>query len=903
MIEATNEPVQFDPKVVNSLNSIPKLGEARRGKSPKFHALHIREATKSMLLKLFEEPTLSCPPDTLEIVCRYFLEQAKCDPISKVDSKQFIQKYMILEPTDRSFNMARRRKFNVEKYLGSKFAFIFSSDPPTWSKKPATVLENYVLLLIAGIKEVSSLEKAIGNLKKVISETGFEDFSLTWLTFVLYLVWDSYRLLRLKSTEPKFNKLPAPTSAACEPIIQKFNSGSITSEELDSFSDYFQSIPVKKGKQVRGDILQKLFGGSFTFTQAQVSNMLVEDKFGNCLLDVALYGISQGIIKSHGERDQFLEKFFSVAQDQTAQARYIKDLKVQNLNAAMLNTHPQSKNLKKEVANPIFSELSKVSEIAKYLKLRGPTSQVCYFPDQSSQLGYYRQMLALIGSHPKPHARAVFTRKLFANRVDSSNDQWRQLVEGLDVPYIHLRIASKLMSNTFARHLTISIYQFYLRCRHKMSQKEFLASQSGAAIQRAFLTNFEYHKKANFLYTLDSANKDSLVKVLRVEDFLFSCIAYYNIFDDVTPFKDCLTSFRNLPAIDDGERTFGKFAVETAKSILIENIDDILEGPQVQSTSQISSVGNAIFLSKFARKIFHHSLMSGLLTEKAGKNTEKRSKQQKTSQEQNFISLDLLRALAGQQPQVILDKHFTIAAYIKEMSYSSFNRRSSAQFASRHAKKLSQYYTLLKTQVKASKQEIYEILFCSGLTNSLRQRNARNHASYFFEGLVQPWLAQAKFGNLMQEMLEHLIAKLFTSQLYWSVMCFIGRFYPKAASNTALQTYCITVFKLTVEAAKKLDPENEIQSNNRYFGDTGFKKVLDFIHEQYSGGPIGPNLLVEIYNLQNPNKFAQVVNTGCFSDQEMLRFLLKSMPDVDDRKLPEVYEYMSTGIRTYGTVT
>ena len=905
MIEATNEPVLFDNQIVNSLNEIPKLGEARRGKSPKFHALHIREATRSFLMKLFEEPTLTCSPDILESVCKYFLEQAKCEPILKKDYKRFVNKFMILEASDKSFDNARRRKFDVDRYLGSKFAFITSLEPPAWANKPKAVIENYVVLLIAGIKDLAALEKAISNLKEVLASTFFEPYSLTWLTFVLYLTWEKYKLLKLKSTEPKFNKKPAPTSAACEPIFQKFSSGSITSEDLDSFSDYFQSIPAKKGKQARTEIVQKLFAGSFSFSQSQVANMLVSDRFGNRLLDVALYGICHSMVKSHGDRDQFLEKFFSVAQDPAVKAQYIKDLRVQNLNAVMMNTHAQTKSLRREVPHPIYSELAKVPEIAKFLGMKGPTAQVCFFPDQAAQPGYYRQILDLIKEHPKPQVRAVLTRKFFANRVDYSNDHWKQHVGSLEVPYIHLRIASKLMSNTFTRHMIIATYQFYLRCRNKLSQKEFLASQFGAVIQKAFITNFECHKKANFLYTIESANKESIIKVLRVEDFLFSCIAYYNIFEDVTPFKDCLLSFSNLPAADGSERNFDTFTLDAAKSVLTDHIDDILEGPQVQSTSQIGTAGNAIFLAKFARKIFHHSLMSGLLTEKAGRKQEKRAAQPSDPQSRNFVSLDLLRALAGQHPQAVHQKHFTIAAYIREVNYRRFEYRSSPQNASRNAKRLSQFYTLLKTQANAQKEEIYELLFCSCLTNSLVSRRARSHGSYFFEGLVQPWLGQAKFGNLVQEMLQELIARRFCDQMYWATMWFVGRFYPKAASNPALQNYCTTVLKLTIEASKKEDPDNEIRSNNRYLGDAGFKKVLQHIHSQYSGGPIDPKLLVEIYNLQNPNKFAQVLNTGCFSDEEKLRFLLKSTPDIDSRRLPEAYQYMrmpgmtSAGLRSF----
>ena len=650
-----NPEVVFSRKLISDLKK-PLNDNGKRSFKSRFVDLEVNKGITKAMVNLMKIGDMKCENLLeLDLVVQYQLELSRTTPLAPSKVNLFIRRELLQDHKELSKERAERRKFKYEEFLSSQFAFVWCVDTIDIGNVLALV-ENSIQVHIDKIIDLSLLEKAYQGLRMEISKNEAPKNLMTYIVFVTRIIGLRYFSMLAKQTDLKFNPRVKPDESSMSAIEKNFSTGEINEEELGKFLGYFQSIPVRKRKEQRSSILKKLFPTK-NFTLIQCNNLMIQDSFGNRLLDLVLYGMSSGVL-NFGDRVEFLENVFSNSQFNETRPKYIKDLRLVKTFKKLVRSNPETKALRKELPHPIYSPLSKCSAIAQHLKITNPTTEYYYSPDASSQRADYKDLMDSIRLDKNFPRQNHYIRKVFAIFTDYTNDEWKEnfkyceesaysryLNESLpnhvskdqwrkenpeyDKELGHLRnsVAAKIRGYTMRSDYSVRIYQYYLKCRSRITEKEFLASEAASSIKESFHNSFKFQEKVNFVYqNADESNK------LPSIDFTHACMVYYLIFEDSTPYQkillDCpylLSIGKRKPTLDryycsclskifSGnyflypfvKTQFAKIAVNT----LINNHDEIFNSSSIETVNQISAEVDKSYLKFLSKNVFHRIIQN-----------------------------------------------------------------------------------------------------------------------------------------------------------------------------------------------------------------------------------------------------------------------------------------------------
>ena len=886
-----NSEVVFSKKLISDLQR-PLNNNGKRVFKSRFVDLEVNKGITKAMVNLMTSGSMKCGNlNELDLVVQYQFELSKTTALSQTEVSRFLKREMSQSHKEKAKQRAERRKFNYEKYMASQFAFAWCLDTISLTEVHS-VVENSIQVYIDKIKDLSQLETAYQGLKMEISKKEAPKNLMTYIVFVARIVSFRYFTMLAKNTDLKFNPRIKPDESSMSPIEQKFSKEQIHEEELDKFLDYFQSIPVKKGKEQRSRILKKLFP-SKNFTQTECNNLLTQDSFGNRLLDILLYGMSNGIL-SFGDRNEVLENIFSITNDHETRAKYIKDLRLIQTFKKLVKSNPETKALRKELPHPIYSPLSKCSAVAKYLKLTQPSTEYYYSPDISSQRAYYKDLVDSIRLDQKIPRQNINIRKVFADFTDYTNDEWKANFKYCEESaYLKVTLGAKVRGYTIRSDYSIRIYQYYLKCRSRMPQREFLASEAAAAIKECFHNSFKYQEKVNFLFQdVEESNR------LPSKDFTHACIVYYLIFEDSTPYQKILLSCPHLISLNqtgngrnkqssrnsNNERMASLLRVQydkIAANTLISNLDDIFNSPSIRSVSQNSAEVDRLYLKSLSKNVFHRIIHN---------------------RDDMPEGIELLKVVSGSESPHELEK-FRVAKIIDLFSNKLVRRASSQKDIIKNIRKVVQLFVLAKgVGVDGGFLSIELLKTILGRPNFFKPLSAK----CIFQALMSFWINKQKYGDVVRDFSENVLLKLgagYSDSLYWGGASFITTELPKAKGNHQQESYNSWVLTFM----EKIRTENQdgvgiSLKKNRYLNEKG-AMLIDHMHRSFDGSSISTETLIELFNLIDPVSFRQVTKAPCFTDEEKLEILLGSKFKIPPSKLPEVYEFMKIPGMTKATLS
>lgn len=312
-----------------------------------------------------------------------------------------------------------------------------------------------------------------------------------------------------KSSKPQYNV------SIVDKVINKLGSSNITQQEINEFSDYFTSLPVKKGLEMRKKIGSQIL--KLPFSDKYKEGLRVEDRFGNTLFSMALSTIAEA------DRPKYYAMEVLVPKDENQKILWEKQQKAGKIGTLKFRLNLEIQKIKNKTysifkkkcgketdaeskiqpqpndrmnSTPICQYLQDPSRklLREQLKFEDPSVVfVSRYPnDSTQQTSHYKKLKEIIGTE----YLGDFFYYIFENEVDFTNLQW--LSEFDMNPFLEMRgsfmaksISIRLKMNTMSPTLFRAIKEKLFRLRQKGEENSPPLSTFIDSIKGLFTLSFQ----------------------------------------------------------------------------------------------------------------------------------------------------------------------------------------------------------------------------------------------------------------------------------------------------------------------------------------------------------------------------------------------------------------------------
>jgi hypothetical protein len=791
---------------------------------------------------------------------------------------------------------------------------------------------NYRDLKVAFDREVDILSRAridilVRRVKKAF-ENSF-DVNKTIKGYYIFLL--DYLEEKVKDFLPYTNPYmqPKPDKSIVDTVLQKIDSNAISDEEINSFSDYFTSLPVRKGVSERKQISARIMS-MLSYDGPRAASLQKPDRFGNTLFSMAISTLSLE------EREKL--KRFNDGEEQTIKARTagrIGDIKLQ-----WKETLKQMKATQMHlVETPIWQYLKDPSrELLRHqLNMDGqPTGFIGRYPrDQNQQPAYYKQIFELATGL----GMEQLIRQIVDEHIDYSNLSWVPFFEQLiekesylsDKLYqLNKRLAVRLQANMISEPLFVRIKEKVIRMLQGMSDEEFLSTAFAGQIKSLFNLSFQGYDNISKLYQRRSFSGQKPIEpvvdkkkkspgpnlIVRMRRFIQretprQLLFYKVIFKDdalVQKVFDSLSFF-----FQDGydeEEGFSRILGETSLFEYFEYLARIRQDKLSDAEASVYITRNLAIRTSFkastSEKIRGRYL--GLLSQKYKKYEQANLAELAISYYGNFnlVRRSLKFNPLSPKPSILLVLYFCekikaqvgegqtlefmnnlMKAFIETGSLESFKLISFDRFFDAHF--------LANTEEEKPYEKYDEHIknAFAGRVTPIQSRNAINFCRQALEVLAVYYHDEQADKTLLNSMLDNLDEIIGTRSVINLILKFVASKHAKGNSRT--QAYCS--FLINVFVKKLVDrfpgqisdsrftyksPENSLLHNRfiqtaiakGWFDSSEYeegKRLLQPVIEYKNQQMLTQSQLLNIVLLAEHLDFSQVVFTTAYDENEKLR--------------------------------
>src|SRR3990167_3625220 len=340
---------------------------------------------------------------------------------------------------DQLIDQARRRK-PAEGFIQPSVAYYsIETEVPNGTKHielekslVAAAYPKKLEVMVTRITNPSDLLKGINSLRTFIANnfaTTNKAFSFV-LNLMLYNWNEHYFTIseRAKIELTNFAKKPKVDGSVVTVIAGKLGQNTITEEEITTLTDYVCSIKPKKEQAKLKEAINTLFGNQKSLSAGLAQDLAKQDKFGNRLLDLMLFGYSkQFLAHNFGSREQLVEEIHKLAPESLSPSAYIKDVALRWDGIKLVPSKTNSSGAKVRYE---FNELQMFylenQVFMTYIGLKGApiAEERCYPADPREALAHLKALLKKIKPEQTDYEAGIYLKSLLKHHIDFSNTEW-----------------------------------------------------------------------------------------------------------------------------------------------------------------------------------------------------------------------------------------------------------------------------------------------------------------------------------------------------------------------------------------------------------------------------------------------------------------------------------------------